>query len=89
MQTYVLCQVDVTSELLHWWWCAHVQSNNKTINVCMALCVTLDLYAQASGRVDKNRTRGRTWLYCVYNSVELSSYTCNCILFSFFSHEPV
>ena len=26
-------QVDVTSKLLHSWWLAHVQSNNKTINV--------------------------------------------------------
>ena len=33
MQTYALHQVDVTSELLHLWWFAHVQSNNKTINV--------------------------------------------------------
>ena len=33
MQTYVLHQVDVTSELLHSWWLVHVQSNNKTINV--------------------------------------------------------
>ena len=33
MQTYALHQVDVTSELLHSWWLAHAQSNNKTINV--------------------------------------------------------
>ena len=33
IQTYVLHQVDVTSELLHSWWFAHAQSNNKTINV--------------------------------------------------------
>ena len=33
MQTYVLHQVDVASELLHSWWFAHAQSNNKTINV--------------------------------------------------------
>ena len=33
MQTYALHRVDVTSELLHSWWFAHVQSNNKTINV--------------------------------------------------------
>ena len=32
MQTYVLHQVDVTSELSHWRF-AHAQSNNKTINV--------------------------------------------------------
>ena len=37
MQAYALHQVDVTSELLHSWWFAHVQSNNKTINVW--LCV--------------------------------------------------
>ena len=33
MQTYALHQVDVASELLHSWWFAHAQSNNKTINV--------------------------------------------------------
>ena len=48
MQTYALHQVDVTSELLHSWWFAHAQSNNKTINVWL---LTLDLYARASGRV--------------------------------------
>ena len=32
MQTYVLHQVDITSELLHSWWFAHAQSNNKTIS---------------------------------------------------------
>ena len=31
MQTYVLHQVDVTSELLHSWWFAHAQSNNKQL----------------------------------------------------------
>ena len=31
MQTYVLHQVDVTSELLHSWQFVHAQSNNKTI----------------------------------------------------------
>ena len=33
MLTYALHQVGVTSELLHLWWFAHAQSNNKTINV--------------------------------------------------------
>ena len=33
MQTYALHRVNVTSELLHLWWFAHAQSNNKTINV--------------------------------------------------------
>ena len=55
MQTYALHQVDVTSELLHSWWFAHAQSNNKTINVWLFIRVTLDLSALASGLVDKNR----------------------------------
>ena len=33
MQMNALHQVDVTSELLHSWWFAHAQSNNKTINL--------------------------------------------------------
>ena len=54
MQTYALHQVTVTSELLLSWWFAHVQSNNKTMNVkSMAPCVTLDLSALASGLVAK------------------------------------
>ena len=31
MQMYALQQVDVTSELVHSWWFALVQSNNKTM----------------------------------------------------------
>ena len=55
MQMYALHQVDVTSELLHLWWFAHAQSNNKTINVWLFNCVTLDLFALASGLIAKNR----------------------------------
>ena len=41
MQMYALRQVDVTSELLHSWWFAHAQSNDKTINVWLQIqCYT-------------------------------------------------
>ena len=50
MQMYALHQV---AESLHLWWFVHVQSNNKTINVWLFMCATLDLSAFASGLVDK------------------------------------
>ena len=67
MQTYALHQVDVTSELLHLRWFAHVQSNNKTINVWPALHVTLDLSGLASC----------VQIQCYMQSHTLTIFTCN------------
>ena len=67
MQTYALLQVDVTSELLHLRWFAHVQGNNKTINVWPALRVTLDLSALTSC----------VQIQCYMQSHTLTIFTCN------------
>ena len=72
MQTYVLHQVDITSELLHSWWFAHAQSNNKTINVWLFVRVTLDLSALASGLVYKNRALG-LWPRVLFLSTRLEA----------------
>lgn len=52
--TFSLLAIDSASVLLWWFICA--QSNKN--NTCIALSVTLDLFAWGSGWGDKYRTRG-------------------------------